>query len=243
MPHQVSLESHSKGWMQVCFKKWQYKNVTLSPDTSDQAEHISMCPRKIAVYFHDWNETLYPQAHTVTLSLMHTWHLVYSVKIAVHIVIFRIWEAIAMGTEDPNRSWDQITGGFKIKLPLLPIIMWNQLQCVSTETHHLGDFIQIIVTETRRIFYIVHSSLVPNVFSGFKYVECLLKGEGDGGSQLQWVCVGTITITPAEFSSIKEHKGKLSLVLDSHRTALVTFLSLQEDKLLHRERERINMYI
>lgn len=30
------------------------------------------------------------QAHTVTLILMHTWHLVYSVKIAVYIVIFRL---------------------------------------------------------------------------------------------------------------------------------------------------------
>lgn len=147
-------------------------------------ESICMWTWEIAVYFHGWNETLTPQAHTVTLSLMHTWHLVYSVKIAVHIVIFRLWEAIAMGTEDPNRSWDQITGGFKIILPLLPIIMWNQLQYVSTEIHHLGDFLQVIVTETKRIFYIVHSRLVPNVFSGFKYKECLLKGEGDGGSQL-----------------------------------------------------------
>lgn len=182
-PHQVSLESHSKGWMQIWFKKW-YISVTPSLDTSDQAEHIFMRTWKIAVHFHDWNEALTPQAHTVTLSLMHTWHLVYSVKIAAHIVIFRLWEAIAMGTEDPNRSWDQITGGFKIKLLLLPIIMWNQLQCVSTETHHLGDSLQIMVTETRGIFYIVHSTLVPNVFSGFKYTECLLKVEGDGGSQL-----------------------------------------------------------
>lgn len=85
-------------------------------------------------YFHDQNKTLSLQARTHMLSLTHVWRLVYSVKIAAHIVIFRIWEAIAMGTEDPNRSWDQITGGFKIKLPFLPIIMWNQLQCVSVGT-------------------------------------------------------------------------------------------------------------
>lgn len=196
--------------MQACFKKWQCKNSPPSLDTSDQVEQTSTCAQKIAIYFHDRKEILSLQACTHMLSLTHVWRLVYSVKIAARIVIFRIWEAIAMGTEDPNRSWDQITGGFKIKLPFLPIIMWNQLQCLSVGTHRFGDFLQIEVTETGRILYVVHNSPVPSVqlFAGFKYAEHVLKWAGDGGSsQLLWVCVGIRSITTLEFSSIEAHKG------------------------------------
>lgn len=159
----ISLESCSNGWMQdTRFKKWQCKNSIPSLDIPDQVEQISTCVQKIAIYFHDQSQPPSLQARTHMLSLTRVWCLVYSVKIATHIVIFRIWEAIAMGTDDPNRSWDQITGGFKIKLPFLPIIMWNWLHCVSIGTCRFDDFLQTEVTETR-IWYVFHNSLVSNV--------------------------------------------------------------------------------
>lgn len=195
--------------MQTCFKKWRCKNSTPSLDTSDQVEQISTCAWKIAIYFHDWNESLSLQACIHMLSLTRVWRLVYSVKIAAHIVIFRIWEAIAMGTEDPNRSWDQITGGFKIKLPFLPIIMRNQLQCVNVGLAALVTSYKLKLLKQE--YYMLFITAWYQMYN-YLHAEHLLKWAGDGGgSQLWWVCVGTRSITTLDFSSIKAHKGKCLL--------------------------------